>query len=217
MSRDTPARGRRPKRGRTRQALMDAALDLVAKKAPFSSLSLREVTKRAGVVPTAFYRHFPDMSALGLTLLDESFRTLRQMMREVRQQELPNERMIRGSMETFFTYVRNNRTHFLFVSKELYGGSATMRQAIRREIRLFVSELAMDMARFPFLVRVNAEDLQMMASLVVNSVVALTQEMLELDEDDEAGQHEMLIVAEKQVRLIYFGVAQWRSDTPPRT
>jgi hypothetical protein len=139
------------------------------------------------------------------------------MMREVCQQELPNERMIRGSMETFFTYVRNNRTHFLFVSKELYGGSATMRQAIRREIRLFVSELAMDMARFPFLVRVNAEDLQMMASLVVNSVVALTQEMLELDEDDDAGQHEMLIMAEKQVRLIYFGVAQWRSDTPPRT
>jgi len=66
-------------------------------------------------------------------------------------------------------------------------------------------------------VRVNAEDLQMMASLVVNSVVALTQEMLELDEDDDAGQHEMLIMAEKQVRLIYFGVAQWRSDTPPRT
>jgi len=51
---------------------------------------------------------------------------------------------------------------------------------------------------------------------VVNSVVALTQEMLELDEDDDAGQHEMLIMAEKQVRLIYFGVAQWRSDTPPR-
>ena len=152
------------------------------------------------------------MSALGLTLLDESFRTLRQMMREVRQHQLPNEQMIRGSMETYFNYVRNNRTYFLFVSKELYGGSATMRQAIRREIRLFVSELAMDMARFPFLINVSSQDLQMMATLVVNSVVALTQEMLELSEDDEAGQNEMLIMAEKQVRLIYFGVAQWRSE-----
>ena len=142
---------------------MDAALDLVAKKAPFSSLSLREVTKKAGVVPTAFYRHFTDMSALGLTLLDESFRTLRQMMREVRQHQLPNEQMIRGSMETYFNYVRNNRTYFLFVSKELYGGSATMRQAIRREIRLFVSELAMDMARFPFLINVSSQDLQMLS------------------------------------------------------
>ncbi|ARB45162.1 MULTISPECIES: TetR family transcriptional regulator [Alcanivoracaceae] len=212
MTRETAPRGRKARKGRTRQALMDAALDLVAKKAPFSSLSLREVTKKAGVVPTAFYRHFTDMSALGLTLLDESFRTLRQMMREVRQHQLPNEQMIRGSMETYFNYVRNNRTYFLFVSKELYGGSATMRQAIRREIRLFVSELAMDMARFPFLINVSSQDLQMMATLVVNSVVALTQEMLELSEDDEAGQNEMLIMAEKQVRLIYFGVAQWRSE-----
>lgn len=213
MSREPASKARRPKRGHTRQALIDSALDLVVKKAPFSSLSLREVAKRAGVVPTAFYRHFTDMNALGLTLLDESFRTLRQMMREVRQQEFPDERMIRGSLDTFFGYVRSNRAHFLFVSKELYGGSATMRQAIRREIRLFVSELAMDMARFPFLLQVNAQDLQMMASLVVNSVVALTQEMLELDEGDEAGQQEMLSMAEKQVRLIYFGVAQWRSQS----
>ena len=108
MTTESTSRSRKPKRGQTREALMSAALELVVKKAPFSALSLREVTKKAGVVPTAFYRHFPDMSALGLTLLDESFRTLRQMMRQVRQQELPNERMLRGSVETYFTYVRNN-------------------------------------------------------------------------------------------------------------
>lgn len=117
MSKESTSRTRKPKRGQTREALMAAALDLVVKKAPFSALSLREVTKKAGVVPTAFYRHFPDMSALGLTLLDESFRTLRHMMRQVRQEELPNERMLRGSLEVYFNYVRNNRAHFLFVSR----------------------------------------------------------------------------------------------------
>ncbi|MDX1802453.1 MAG: TetR family transcriptional regulator [Alcanivorax sp.] len=212
MSKETSSKPRRPKRGQTREALMEAALELVVKKGPFSSLSLREVTKKAGVVPTAFYRHFPDMSALGLTLLDESFRSLRQMMRQVRQEKLPTERMIRGSMETYFNYVRDNRAHFLFVAKELYGGTPTMRGAIRREIRLFTSELAMDMARFPMLNHISAEDLQMMAALVVNNVTALTQEMLELEEEDEAGQQEVLTTAEKQLRLIYFGVGQWRSD-----
>ena len=211
MSRDT-SKSRKPKRGQTREALMEAALDLVVEKGPFSSLSLREVTKKAGVVPTAFYRHFPDMSALGLTLLDQSFRSLRQMMREVRQQTLPSEKMIRGSMETYFNYVRDNRAHFLFVAKEMYGGTPTMRGAIRQEIRLFVSELAMDMARFPFLNHVSAADLQMMSSLVVNNVTALTQEMLELDEEDQAGQQDVLITAEKQLRLIYFGVGHWRSS-----
>ena len=211
MSKESSSRSRKPKRGQTREALMEAALDLVVKKAPFSSLSLREVTTRAGVVPTAFYRHFTDMSALGLTLLDESFRTLRQMMRQVRQENQPNENMLRGSMETYFNYVRENRAHFLFVAKELFGGTPTMRNAIRREIRMFTNELAMDMARFPFLNHLSAEDLQMMAGLVVNNVTALTQEMLELEESDTFGQQEVLGTAEKQLRLIFLGVGQWKS------
>jgi AcrR family transcriptional regulator len=37
----------------------------------FVSISLREVTREAGVVPTAFYRHFKDMDELGLALVDE--------------------------------------------------------------------------------------------------------------------------------------------------
>lgn len=212
MNSPTAPRSRKPKRGQTRDALMNAALELVVEKGAFSSLSLREVTKKAGVVPTAFYRHFPDMSALGLTLLDQSFRSLRQMMRDVRREGLPSEHMIRGSMATYFNYVRENRTYFLFIAKELYGGTATMRQAIRREIRLFVSELAMDMARFPFLKDINVEDLQMMSGLVVNNVIALTQEMLELDSDDQAGQDDVLRTAEKQLRLIYFGIGHWRSS-----
>lgn len=212
MSKDTKSTTRKPKRGQTREALISAALDLVVKKAPFSSLSLREVTKRAGVVPTAFYRHFPDMSALGLTLLDESFRTLRQMMRQVRQETVPGRRMLHSSLETYFNYVRDNRAHFLFVSKELFGGTVTMRNAIRREIRMFTHELAVDMARFPFLSHVSAEDLQMMAALVVNNVTILTQEMLELEEGNDFGQQEVLKTAEKQLRLIYFGVGHWKSN-----
>ena len=34
------------------------------------------------VVPTAFYRHFASMDELGLALVEESFRTLRTMLRE---------------------------------------------------------------------------------------------------------------------------------------
>jgi len=87
-----------------------------------------------------------------------------------------------------------------------------MRNAIRREIRMFTNELAMDMARFPFLNHFSSEDLQMMAALVVNNVTALTQEMLELEETDEFGQQQVLIAAEKQLRLIFLGVAHWKSN-----
>ena len=43
---------RQERKLRTRQALLDAALELLADRG-FASLSLREVTKQAGIVPTA--------------------------------------------------------------------------------------------------------------------------------------------------------------------
>ena len=52
----------------TRQALLDAACQLMESGRGFGSVSLREVAKAAGIVPTGFYRHFCDMDALGLAL-----------------------------------------------------------------------------------------------------------------------------------------------------
>ena len=43
---------------------MQAALVLLEDQS-FSSVSLREVTREAGVVPTAFYRHFDSMESSG--------------------------------------------------------------------------------------------------------------------------------------------------------
>src|SRR6185369_10513784 len=85
----------RPSRGRgvtlrderklqTRQALLRAALDLARRGGSLASISLREVAREAGVVPTAFYRHFRDMDELGLALVDDVCLTLRKLMREAR-------------------------------------------------------------------------------------------------------------------------------------
>lgn len=213
MSKTAKGTGRRrPVRGQTRRALLDAALKLVEKEGSFSSLSLRQVTREAGVVPTAFYRHFPDMSALALTLVDESFRRLRQMMRDVRQEGMPTEQIIRNSVANYFDYVREHRLHFQFVARELFAGSQTVRNAIRQEIRLFTSELATDLSRFPLMDRINAGDLQMMAGLMVNNMVAATQQMLELEPDDSSEQETVLRNTEKQMRLVMLGVSQWRSQ-----
>ena len=69
MNTRTPESATRQERKQlTRQALLDAALELLEEQS-FSSLSLRQVTGAAGVVPTAFYRHFDDMEKLGLALI----------------------------------------------------------------------------------------------------------------------------------------------------
>jgi len=203
---------RQERKQRTRQALLDAALGLLEEQS-FSSLSLRQVTRSAGVVPTAFYRHFDDMEELGLVLIDESFRTLREMIRAARTDPGPDEHVIRRSVEILVNYVHEHDTHFRFIARERFGGLATLRQEIRVEIRLFSSDLAIDLARFPYLERWSTEDLQLLAGLMVNAMVSIAEAILDAPPKDPTAEREIIATAARQLRMITLGVPQWRSSS----
>lgn len=200
---------RRERKQRTREDLVRAALRLL-KENSFSSLSLREVSREAGVVPTAFYRHFTSMEELGLALVDESFRTLRQMLRSARAETNPDH-VIRSSVEILVRHVHENRFHFLFIARERFGGVSALRQAIRTEIRLFSSELATDLARFPYLSAWSTEDLQMTAGLMVNLMVSTAEEILDVPIASAEAEDEIVRTAEKQLRLVAVATPHWRS------
>ncbi len=207
----TPRLGatRQQRKQRTRQALLDAALELLEEQS-FSSLSLRRVTRAAGIVPTAFYRHFDDMEQLGLVLIDESFRTLRAMIRAARA-DPDTEHVIRNSVEILVQYVHKHETHFRFIARERFGGVAVLRHAIRREIRLFASDLATDLARFPYLERWATDDLQLLAGLMVNAMVSTAEAILDAPPKDPTAEAEIITTAQRQLRMITLGVPQWRS------
>jgi AcrR family transcriptional regulator len=199
---------------RTRQSLRDAALRLLEGDRSFTSLSLREVTREAGVVPTAFYRHYTTMEELGLELVTESFQTLRRMTRSVRNEGMPTDNIIRSSVEIVVRHIHEHRLHFQFIARERYGGYASLREAIRREIRLFAAELATDLARFPLLDHWDTEDLQMLASLMVGAMVSIAEEILDAPSRPEA-ETEIMRRAEKQLTLILLGIPAWRSRPLP--
>ncbi|MYT26780.1 TetR family transcriptional regulator, partial [Streptomyces sp. SID7760] len=71
---------RQAQRHKTRRALLDAALSLLEEQ-NLGSLGLREVTRVAGVTPTAFYRHFRDTEELGIALVDEALQSLHAAVR----------------------------------------------------------------------------------------------------------------------------------------
>ena len=202
---------RQERKQRTRRALLDAALELLEEQS-FSSLSLRQVTRAAGIVPTAFYRHFDDMEELGLVLIDESFRTLRAMIRAVRTDPRRNEHVIANSVEILVDYVHEHDTHFRFIARERFGGVAALRHAIRGEIRLFASDLATDLARFPYLDRWTTEDLQLLAGLMVNAMVSTAEAILDAPPKDPTAEAEIIATAGRQLRMITLGVPQWRSS-----
>jgi AcrR family transcriptional regulator len=200
---------------------MDAALEQMDGGYGFDSLSLRRVARAAGVVPTAFYRHFDSMDELGLALVEESVLTLRSMLREARQGG-PGEAgssLIDRSVGILVAHVREHRRHFAFMAHARASGNAVLRHAIRAETKLFASELATDLARFPILRDWTTADLQMLAALFVDTMIATIDAMLEVaargaGDDGASGEAETRIAeqAERQLRLIALAIPHWRSS-----
>jgi AcrR family transcriptional regulator len=176
----------------------------------FDSLSLRSVARGAGIVPNAFYRHFASMDELGLALVEESFRTLRAMLREARE-SLPPEHVIRRSVEILTDHVREHRQHFVFVVRVGSTSNTMLRHAIRSEIRLFSSELATDLARFPPLHTWTTEDLHTLAGLLVNTMIAIVGAMVDAPVAAPEAETDITRIAEKQLRMVMLGAGQWRS------
>lgn len=127
---------------KTRRTIVDAAFRLLDQERSFSSLSLREVTREAGIAPTSFYRHFVDMEELGLTLVDEGGVALRQLMRKARQRMRDNRSVISISVETFMEFIHDCPYVFRLLLRERSGSSLAFRKAVSRELQYFVVELA---------------------------------------------------------------------------
>ena len=208
-SRRSPSSSREESKALTRAALLRAALKLLSQNS-FDSISLREVTKEAGISPTAFYRHFDDMEELGLALVDESFGSLRAMLRDARADPAMIANAIDRSVETVVLAAERNKLHFRFIARERYGGVKRIRRAIRRELQLFADELAVDLAVFPFVRDWTGDDRRMLASLIAETMIHMTAELL----DAEADEAERLIErTRQQLVLINLGVPTWSATT----
>lgn len=202
---------RQERKQRTRQALLDAALNLLADRS-FGGLSLREVAKEAGIVPTAFYRHFSSMEELGIALVEQAMRTLRTMIRDARRNPETYNDAIRSSVQTLYSHVRAHEAHFRFLTRERYGGVGPVQAAIATELRLFGSELAVDLGRFEAMSKWSAEDLRMMADLIVIAMLSTVTDLVEVRTPDPVADSDILRTARKQLRLVVLGAGGWRSD-----
>jgi AcrR family transcriptional regulator len=80
----TPKAGGRTPRGQgelLRERLIDAALAILDEGHEPSEISIRGVTRRAGVSPTAFYLHFDDREELMRALVERGFTDFRRWIR----------------------------------------------------------------------------------------------------------------------------------------
>ena len=199
----------------TRQALMAAASTLMDGGRGFGTLSLREVTRAAGIVPTAFYRHFHDMDELGLALVAEVGETFRDTLRQVRRNEFELGGMIEASTRIFLDSVAANRAQFLFLAREQYGGSQPVRQILTELRQRITDDLAADLKLMNRMPQLDDAAMDVVADLVVKAVFATLPELIDPPAESLPAHLTAQAKITQQLRFIMVGGKHWQGLGKP--
>ncbi len=196
----------------SRQAILEAVLSLCASGRAFSSISLREAARTAGLVPAAFYRHFADMDQLGLELADQTALHLKGILHQMGQayRYHPNTQ-VSICMSLFFQAVSHHPKPWVFVVAERWGGSAPLRQALDREIQCLTDDLANAVQSMKVASHLQQPStLQALAGLLISQ--GLTWAMRWINAEGNDPQREQIKQqAQLQLQLMFGGIAHWQA------
>jgi AcrR family transcriptional regulator len=208
---------RSDRKERTRRAILDAAL-LLSEESSLGALSLRQVAKEVGIVPTAFYRHFATIDELGLALVEESFESLRALLRDARDiaTTVASDRefflaIVDTSVGALVSHVPKNDAHFRFIARERTAGPPAVRSAVRHQLELIERELATDIARIPGSSKWSGEDLRILANLLVTAMVSHAEELAVAGGKPDV-ERRIAETARRQLHIVLIGALRWDSS-----
>jgi AcrR family transcriptional regulator len=202
---------RAEKKARTRNRLIDSALAIIGFGANFASISLREVAKTAGVVPTSFYRHFDDMEELGLAMVDELGLNLRRLMRGSFDVSEPLEDIVAHCTDAYFRYVLDNANLVQFVNQSRTGGTEALQDAVRNELQFLSGRIATEISAY--LPELRPQDRDIVASLIVSTLMENTTHLLAIPNDNIALQDELKQRTIDQIHVVMLGAENWQPES----
>ncbi len=190
---------------KTHRALMVAAIKLMSDDRSFSSISLREVTREAGVVPATFYRHFNEMEDLAVELVDYCFRPMENLVAGVRARRLTARQLVYESVGTFIRFARRHRRYFLFLTKERLGGRSRVRMRIREQTHDMAMILGHDLIGLPEWQGVPIGIGQEVSQMIMDQMMLLLDEVLDLPPGESREEVKLIARARKKVWILLRG------------
>ena len=118
--------------------------------------------------------------------------------------------MIKRSVSALVRHVHDHRDHYRFIAREQYSPVESVRIAIRREIRLFATELATDLARLPIVDTWPTDDLVMLADLIVGLMVDTAKRLIDVIEEAPEREPEVVRETERRLRYLTNAAVVWK-------
>ncbi|MER6013971.1 TetR family transcriptional regulator [Streptomyces bluensis] len=199
---------RQAQKQKTRQAFLDAALELLEEQS-LSSLGLREVTRAVGVAPTAFYRHFRSTADLGVALVEEALGSLHPVIGATVSAPGDSDQRITRAVELIARHVDAYPAHVRFIARERHGGVQPVREAIGAQLARFAEEVKAELAGHPESEGWSEDDLLMLAGLYVDQMLMTASLFLAALDAPEQERARVADVASRRMRLISIGRRHW--------
>ena len=194
----TPSR-----RSVSREDLLAAALKLIGPHRSLSTLSLREVTRQAGIAPNSFYRQFRDMDELAVALIDLAGSSLRTIIGQARRRATSTAAsVIRVSVQTFVEQLRADDKLLHVMLREGAVGSDAFKHAVERELTYFEEELQHDLVRLAAADGVTLHEPALAAKAITRLVFAMGSTAMDLPPERDAELIEQMSI---MVRMIVVG------------
>ncbi len=191
----------------SRQQLLDAAIRLLGPHRSVSTLSLREVTREAGIAPNSFYRHFRDIDELSIALIEQAGAALRRIVGEARRRLSPGQSAIRSSVDAFMDQLEADEPHLHILLREGTVGSRAFKRAVERQVRYFEDELSDELGQMSVAAGRPMAEPALASRAITRLLFALGGTALDRSPNARRNTREEIV---SMVRMIVAG-AQWDS------
>jgi AcrR family transcriptional regulator len=184
----------------SREDIIEAAMRLVGPHRSISSLSLREITREAGIAPNSFYRHFKSTEELAICVIDLAGSTLRKVVGQARfrAQEL-NKGIVRMSVETFIEQLNADGHYLPILLREGVVGSDRFKEAVRQQLSFFEQELTEDLVAIAQRTKRAPQHPDIIARAITRLVFTMGADALDKPKEDHPKMIDEMVVMIKML------------------
>ncbi|MHA3060231.1 TetR family transcriptional regulator [Acinetobacter sp. ANC 4636] len=127
----------------SQQAILEQVLKLNYAGQCFNSISLRQLAQAVGMVPSAFYRYFPNKEQLAIELVDQTSLIIKSHLTQFLEHiQHKNSEILETHLSLFCDQAQQKAAHWHFFIVERWGGGSFLREKIRQEVIFLIDDLA---------------------------------------------------------------------------
>ncbi|WP_228271261.1 TetR/AcrR family transcriptional regulator [Acinetobacter brisouii] len=127
----------------SQQAILEQVLKLSYAGQCFNSISLRQLAQAVGMVPSAFYRYFPNKEQLAAELVDQTSLIIKSHLVQIAEHvQHKNSDILEKHLNVFCHQIQFKAAHWHFFIVERWNSSAFLQDKIQQEIKFLVDDLA---------------------------------------------------------------------------